>query len=44
MAKAKTQRNTRLQERRDGTVGFILSDVDFDFDDLDPIKALNELK
>ena len=28
----------------DGTVGFTLSDVDPDFDDLDPIKALKELK
>ena len=44
MAKARTRRDTRLQEGNDGTVGFTLSDVDPDFDDLDPIKALKELK
>ena len=44
MAKARTRRNTRLQECKDGTVGFTVSDVDPDFDDLDPIKALKELK
>jgi hypothetical protein len=43
MAKARTRRNTRLQEGKDGTVGFKLSDVDPDFDDLDPIKELKEL-
>jgi hypothetical protein len=44
MAKSRTRRNTRLQEGKDVTVGFTLSDVDPDFDDLDPIKALKELK
>ena len=44
MAKARTRRNTRLQEGTDGTVGFKVSDVDPDFDDLDPMKALKELK
>jgi hypothetical protein len=43
MAKARTRRNIRLQEGKDGTVGFTLSDVDPDFDDLDPIKAMKEL-
>ena len=43
MAKVRTQQNTRLQEGKDVTVGFTVSDVDPDFDDLDPIKALKEL-
>jgi hypothetical protein len=44
MAKTQVQRNTQLQEGKDGTVGFTVSDVDPDFDDLDPIKALKEVK
>ena len=43
MAKVRTQRNTRLQECEDATVGFTCQ-VDPDFDDLDSIKALKELK
>jgi hypothetical protein len=43
MAKARTRRNTRFQEGKDGAVGFRLSDLDPDSDDLDSIKALNEL-
>ena len=44
MAKAWTRRNTRFQEGKDGAVGFTLSDSDLDFDDLDSIKELWELK
>ena len=44
MAKVRTRRNTQLQEGKDGTAGFILSDVDPDFDHLNPIKAMKELK
>ena len=36
------EQNTRLHEGKDGTVGFILSDVDPDFDDLDPMKELKQ--
>ena len=42
MAKAKTRRNTQLQEGTDGT-GFTVSDVDPDFDDSHS-RVVKELK
>ena len=44
MAKARTRRSMRLQEGKDVTVGFTVSDVDPDFDDLNPLKAMKKLK